>query len=146
LKERPEDMLLLERYFIEQFAGQFRKTVRGITQRAQLVLSNHSWPGNVRELRSALESACMTVEGDTIDVMDLPEYLRHPKSSESHDTGSEELLPLAEVERRHVLQVLEKANGNKVRAAKILGINRATIYRILNEDTATPPTSGGRQH
>ncbi len=143
LKERMEDLQLLERYFIEQLAGQLGKVVKGITQRAQLVLSRHSWPGNVRELRSALESACMTMEGDTIDVSDLPEYLRHSKTVEIPNPEFEDLLPLAEIERRHVLQVLEHADGNKVKAAKILGINRATIYRILSENAASSTSSAG---
>jgi DNA-binding NtrC family response regulator len=145
LKDRMEDLVLLQRYFIEQFAAQFGKVIRRITQRAQLVLSHHSWPGNVRELRSALESACMTMEGDTIDVPDLPEYLRYPRSPASPNTEFEPL-PLAEIQRRHVLQVLEQAKGNKVKAAKILGINRATIYRILNEDAVYDVPAPGRPH
>ena len=87
----------------------------------------------------------MTMEGDTIDVLDLPEYLRHPKPVASHDTEFEPL-PLAEIERRHVLQVLEQVNGNKVKAARILGINRATIYRILNEDVASDVPEPVRPH
>ena len=133
LAERMEDLPLLEHYFIEQLAGQFGKVIRGITPRAQLVLSRHPWPGNVRELRSALESACMTMEGDTIDARDLPEYLRSLMPGRPA-ADNDEMLPLAEIERRHVLRVLERVGGNKLQAAKILGINRATVYRILNED------------
>ena len=133
LKERMEDLPLLERYFLEQLADQLGKSIRGITPRAQLVLSRHSWPGNVRELKSALESACMTMESDTIDVLDLPEYLRHePRGRPAAE--AEEMPSLAEIERRHVLRVLESVDGNKLRAAKILGINRATVYRILDDD------------
>jgi DNA-binding NtrC family response regulator len=133
LAERTEDLPLLEHYFIEQLSRQFAREIRGISPRAQLVLSSHTWPGNVRELRSALESACMTLEGDTIDVRDLPEYLCH-SLPEHHNSENGELLSLAEIERRHVMRVLERVDGNKLRAAKILGINRATVYRILNEE------------
>ena len=85
-----------------------------------------------RELKSVLGNACMMAEGEMIDVRDLPERLR-TRAAQTNNEESGELLPLAEVERRHVLRVLEQTGGNKVQAAKILGINRATVYRILNE-------------
>jgi len=131
LSERKEDLPLLVRYFLEQFAAQYNKVIRGLTPRAEIVLSRYPWPGNVRELRSALGSACMLAEGDLIDVRDLPEHLRSRASQDL--TQDDSLLPLAEVERRHVLRVLESVGGNKARAAKLLGINRATVYRILDE-------------
>ena len=81
---------------------------------------------------ASLGSAGMMAEGEMIDVRDLPERLR-TRTAETDGAESDELLPLAEVERRHVLRVLEHVGGNKVRAGKILGINRATVYRILNE-------------
>lgn len=132
LSERKEDLALLERYFIEQFSGQYGKAIKGLTPRTQIVLSRYAWPGNVRELKSVLGSACMMAEGDMIDVRDLPERLRAPAAEAPAEEGTE-LLPLAEVERRHVLRVLEHVGGNKAAAAKLLGINRATVYRIVNE-------------
>jgi two-component system, NtrC family, response regulator AtoC len=74
----------------------------------------------------------MMAEGELIDVRDLPERIR-ARAAEAEKEDPNELLPLAEVERRHVLRVLEQVGGNKVQAAKILGINRATVYRIVNE-------------
>ena len=85
----------------------------------------------MRELKSALGNACMMAEGDLIDVRDLPEHLHAPPPEASEAGG--ELPTLEEVERRHVERVLESVAGNKARAAKILGINRATVYRILHE-------------
>ncbi len=136
LADRKEDLPLLERCFLEEFSRQYGKGIRAITPRAQLVLARYPWPGNVRELRSALGSACMMADSDTIDVNDLPESVR---SSAPAKEGGEanELSTLAEVERRYVLHVLERVDGNKARAAKILGINRATVYRILEEKTAS---------
>jgi DNA-binding NtrC family response regulator len=128
LSDRREDLSLLQRFFIEQFAEQYGKPIKGITPRAQIVLARYLWPGNVRELRSVLGSACMMAEGELIDVRDLPERIRTRTTEDSN-----ELLTLAEVDRRHVLRVLEQVGGNKVQAAKILGINRATVYRIVNE-------------
>jgi transcriptional regulator with PAS, ATPase and Fis domain len=132
LADRREDLLLLQRFFIEQFAEQYGKPVKGITPRAQIVLARYPWQGNIRELRSVLGSACMMAEGEMIDVRDLPERIR-ARAAETRNEDPNELLPLAEVERRHVLRVLEQVGGNKVQAAKILGINRATVYRIMNE-------------
>jgi len=132
LSERREDLSLLEHFFVEQFAEQYGKVIKGITPRAQIVLTRYGWPGNIRELKSILGSACMMAEGDTIDVRDLPERIR-TRAGEAANEDSNELLPLAEVERRHVLRVLEQVGGNKVQAARILGINRATVYRIANE-------------
>jgi DNA-binding NtrC family response regulator len=132
LADRREDLSLLQRFFIEQFAEQYGKRIKGITPRAQIVLTRYRWPGNIRELKSVLGSACMMTEGELIDVRDLPERIRS-RAAEAQNEDPSELLPLADIERRHVLRVLEQVGGNKVQAAKILGINRATVYRIVNE-------------
>src|SRR5207249_3639585 len=66
LSQRKEDLPLLERYFLEKFAEQYSKPVRGLTRRAQAVLARHSWPGNVRELENVLGGACMMAEGESI--------------------------------------------------------------------------------
>jgi len=132
LADRREDLSLLQRFFIEQFAQQYGKTIKGITPRAQIVLTRYPWPGNIRELRSVLGSACMMAEGELLDVGDLPERIC-ARAADSKNEQPDELLPLAEVERRHVMRVLDQVGGNKVQAAKILGINRATVYRIVNE-------------
>jgi DNA-binding NtrC family response regulator len=131
LAQRKEDLPLLEQYFIKRFAKQYGKPVCGITRRAQALLARHSWPGNVRELENVLGSACMMTEGETIDVGDLPEYLREKQVAE--DRESETLLTLEQVERNHTLRTLESVGGNKVRAAELLGISRAKLYRILGE-------------
>jgi len=128
LADRKEDLPLLVCCFLEEFSRKYGKTIRGITPRAQLALARYSWPGNVRELRGALESACKIAGGSTIDVRDLPESVRN-------GVGLEGMLTLAEAERRYVRRVLESVDGNKARAARILGINRATVYRILKEKT-----------
>jgi transcriptional regulator with PAS, ATPase and Fis domain len=143
LADRREDLPLLQRFFIEQFAEQYGKPIKGLSPRAQIVLARYSWPGNVRELRSILGSASMMAEGELIDVRDLPERIRTRAAEEKNEDPSE-LLPLAEVERRHVLRVLEQVEGNKVRAAKILGINRATVYRIVNEPDPDENASAGK--
>jgi len=129
LADRKEDLPILERYFIDKFSAEYGKKIHGITQRAQIILSRHSWPGNVRELENVLAHACMLTDSQMIDIEDLPETLRAQPNPEPQQDDI--LISLAEVSRQHIDRVLEKVEGNKARAAKILGINRATLYRYL---------------
>jgi DNA-binding NtrC family response regulator len=132
LAQRKEDLPLLERHFLKRFAEQYGKPVRGITRRAQALLARHSWPGNVRELENVLGSASMMTEGEIIDVGDLPEYIRERQAIEAQD---EQTFPtLEQVERTHTLRTLESVGGNKVRAAELLGVSRAKLYRILGDN------------
>jgi len=131
LADRKEDLPLLEQHFLAKFAAEYNKPLRGLTRRAQAVLSRHSWPGNVRELENVLGNACMMAEDDAIDVRDLPEPLRHETPSRSMEDDTP--LTIAEVEYRHACRVLEWMGGNKVHTARALGISRATLYSILRE-------------
>ncbi len=131
LAQRKEDLPLLERFFVKRFAHQYDKPVGGITRRAEALLNRHSWPGNVRELENVLGSACMITENETIDICDLPEYIRERQPSNLEEEGS--LATLEQVERIHTLRVLESVAGNKVRAAELLGVSRAKLYRILSQ-------------
>lgn len=131
LASRGEDLPLLQRYFLQKFAAEYRKPIAGLTRRAQARLATHSWPGNIRELENVIGHACMMVEGDLIDIDDLPEGLQtHGHVETVHD---ENLLSLEEVQKRHILRVLEAVGGHKARAAEILGIGRATIYQMLSK-------------
>ena len=130
LANRREDLPLLERYFVERFAAEYKKPISGLTRRAQGVMATYPWPGNIRELENVVGNACMMVDSKFIDVNDLPEMLRTPFTGDS--VIDEGLLSLDEVQRRHVMRVLERVGGNKARAAEILGLGRATIYQILS--------------
>ena len=131
LAQRREDLPLLERYFIEKFSAEYHKTISGLIRRAQTRLATYPWPGNVRELENVIGHACMMVEGNLIDISDLPERLRGPLSDELGN--GEAFLSLEELQRRHILRVLDGVGGNKARAAEILGIGRATIYQLLSK-------------
>ncbi len=130
LANRREDLPLLQRHFIERFAGEYKKSVSGLTRRAQSRMATYSWPGNVRELENVIGNACIMTESKFIDINDLPERLRTASPSET--PSDEALFSLEEVQRRHILRVLERVGGNKARAAEILGVGRATIYQILS--------------
>jgi DNA-binding NtrC family response regulator len=129
LAERREDLPLLERYFLEKFAAEYRKPLSGMTRRAQTRLANYTWPGNIRELENVIGNACMMVDGPVIDVSDLPEELR-TQAGEGAERD-ESMLSLDELQKRHTKRVLELVGGNKSQAAEILGISRATIYQLL---------------
>jgi len=131
LADRKEDLPLLERYFIERKAAEYGKPIRGATLRVQILFARYSWPGNVRELDNVLAHACMMCETETIDLPDLPEHMTEPASQPR--TDDEDLLPMAEVHKRHALRVLAAVHGNKAEAARILGIHRATLYRLVGE-------------
>ena len=137
LAERKEDLPLLQRHFISRFASQYGKEIRGLTHRAQILLSLHPWPGNVRELENVIGHACMMVMGDTIDVHDLPPYLN--KSADHPDAlGVEPVLAdssgvgtLDEQERLLVMRAMEASGGNQSQAARLLRIGRDALrYKI----------------
>ncbi len=129
LIERKEDLPLLTKHFIEKYSRQFRKDLRGLTQRTQVVLARHNWPGNVRELENVLGHACIMAVAETIDVQDLPEYLRFPSGT----TASPHVaaLPVDDTfeahEKRLLADTLAKAGGNQSQAARELRIGRDAL-------------------
>ena len=140
LASRREDLPLLERYFIEKFSKEYDKPIAGLVRRAQTRLATYPWPGNVRELENVIGNACMMADGKLIDIGDLPERLRGPL--EENLGGDETFLSLDELQRRHILRVLDGVGGNKARAAEVLGIGRATIYQLLSRMKIEEPTKG----
>jgi DNA-binding NtrC family response regulator len=133
LMARGNDVLLLAQHFIERFAVQAGKRVKGLTGPAAEKLLSYSWPGNIRELQNSMERAVALTTFEEVTVEDLPEKVRN--YSRSHvllaSDNPEELLPMDEVERRYILRVLEAVGGNKTLAARILGFDRRTLYRKL---------------
>jgi DNA-binding NtrC family response regulator len=131
LTERLEDIPLLTHFFLKRYNNAYGKTFSGLTRRAQLVLLRHRWPGNVRELENVISSACITARGEFIDVVDLPTQLQH--SAPSPEGEGWKQLSLDELCTLHILRVLEMCGGDRVQAARMLGIGRTTIYRYLNQ-------------
>lgn len=136
LADRKEDLPLLERYFLQRFATQYNKPIRGLTRRAQILLTTYPWAGNVRELENVLGNACLMAEGEMIDVHDLPKEFEGPAPSEVREDP--ELISLEELQHLHARRVVERVYGNKVRAAEILGVSRATLYRLLAQSEPDP--------
>ncbi|MEZ4444610.1 MAG: sigma-54 dependent transcriptional regulator [Polyangiaceae bacterium] len=133
LRARGDDILLLARHFIDVFAKATNKRVVGITAAAAKHLLAYAWPGNVRELQNAMERAVTLTRFEEITVDDLPRNIAEQPGATiaAAEDPEEGFATLDEVERRHVLRVYESTRGNKSRTAKILGMNRKTLYRKL---------------
>jgi two-component system response regulator HydG len=138
LRARGSDVLLLAQHFVEHHAKVFAKAVTGIATPAAEKLAAYSWPGNVRELQNCLERAVALTRFDEITVDDLPDKIRDYKRTQLVLAGDDpgELVPMAEIERRYVLRVLEAVGGSKTIAAQTLGMDRKTLYRKLEQYAA----------
>jgi len=135
LAERKEDVPMLAHHFLQKYAGGSARAVRGFLPDTMALLKQYRWPGNVRELENAIERAVSLSHGPLLTPDDLPAALRQSGSqvgdkTEVSDQHDEVCLTLEEVEKRHLIRVLKETKGNKVRAAKILGIDRRTLYRM----------------
>jgi transcriptional regulator with PAS, ATPase and Fis domain len=133
LSERREDLPLLIRHFVSMFSTQYGKKLSGLTRRAENLLMQHSWPGSIRELEGAIGSAAMMAERPLIDVGDLPQEFQEPGQAPLRNGEPEEILiSIEEAQRRHALRVIQKLGGDKAAAAQVLGVSRATLYRIVS--------------
>ncbi len=130
LRERPEDIPLLAQHFLRRYATETNKKVDSILPEALEAMRRYSWPGNVRELENALERAVVVGKGRQLQAKDLPFVV-----------GAEETaagLSLEDVERRYIAQVLASAKGHISNAAKVLRINRTTLYHKIKKYGLAP--------
>ncbi|MCA9601957.1 MAG: sigma-54-dependent Fis family transcriptional regulator, partial [Myxococcales bacterium] len=136
LRERGNDVLKLATHFLGALSsGANREAVSLTTPVAQRLLA-YDWPGNVRELENCLEHAIALAQFSEITVEDLPERVRvfRPESHPFLGESEEEIISLAELERRYIARVLRLVDGNKSRAAQLLGLDRRTLYRRLDRE------------
>jgi two-component system response regulator AtoC len=133
LRERTADILPLAQRFLSDFSRRAGKAVLGLSPRAAERMLSYDWPGNVRELSNCCERAVALARYEEVSVDDLPERIRAhtPGKVILSATDASELVTLEEVERRYILRVLEATGGNKSAAARVLGIERKTLYRKL---------------
>ncbi len=142
LRERRDDILLLARTFMNESARRAGRKISGLTPRAAQQLVRYGWPGNVRELENAMERAVALSAGTWLDVEDLPEEIGVAPPS-TYATG--EIRTLEDMEREYIVAVLGGAGGNKAKAAELLGIGQATLYRKLKEIEVTKETNEKRR-
>ena len=149
LRERREDIQRLAEHFMREYATQADRPIQGFSAKAMDALTSYAWPGNVRELENAIERAVALAPGGTVEVGDLPERLRQ-RESVGDSPGSaagptRDRASLDEVTRRHVLSVLAETGGNKTEAARVLGVPRRTLYRMLERFAQEGPGQGPSQ-
>ena len=130
LRERPEDIPLLAQHFLRRYATETNKKVDSILPEAMEAMRRYSWPGNVRELENALERAVVVGKGRQLKPADLPFVV----GAEEEVAG----LSLEDVERRYIAQVLASAKGHISNAAKVLRINRTTLYHKIKKYGLAP--------
>jgi DNA-binding NtrC family response regulator len=132
LRLRGNDVLLLAQHFVKTFAERSHKKVDGLATACAQKLLAYGWPGNVRELQNVIERAVALARHEQLTADDLPEKVVHPQTGH-HAAGADEslLVPMDQVERLHILRVLRAVGGHRTQAAKILGLDRKTLYRKL---------------
>ena len=129
LRDRKEDIPLLAYHFLDLYAKEARKEIKGISKEAMDLLLDYAWPGNVRELENAIERAIIMAEGELITPQDLPRDLVEG-SSFLIRRGAKERKSLDQIKAEYILQILKETNGNKKMAAEILKVNPRTLYRF----------------
>jgi transcriptional regulator with PAS, ATPase and Fis domain len=137
LRERPEDIPLLAEHFLVKYAKREGRTEAGIAAEAMQALARHSWPGNVRELENVVERALALAKGGVVLSSDLPPEIAGTAARPPAGLPSDlidDRPTLAELERRYIDLILGETAGNKKRAAEILGIDRRTLYRVLDRE------------
>jgi DNA-binding NtrC family response regulator len=130
LRERPEDFVPLVAHLLDKHAPRLGRTGATLSNEAMDLLRSYAWPGNARELENVVERSLVLGRDAVIGVRDLPERLRElasPRKSEPDPSSR----PLSDVEREHILNTLRATKGNKAAAARILGLDRKTLYRKL---------------
>ena len=132
LREREDDMLLLLNHYLAVFNEENAKQIEGFTPAAYEMLSKYDWPGNIRELRNLVERMVVLARSTVLDVSDIPEQVRE-KATGAGAVKMDAELTVDEMEKRMVIQALEKTGGNRTKAAEKLGISRRTLHRKLNQ-------------
>jgi DNA-binding NtrC family response regulator len=147
LRDRKEDIPLLAALFLRNWSQQHQKPLRGFAPGSISRLTVHAWPGNVRELESVIAAAALECTGQWIRPIDIPR-LHWPVPMTGTPAPVEPFIDDPNLDRailRHIVRMLARANGNKVRAAKMLGISRSTLYRLLDTSHSASSALDGDQ-
>jgi DNA-binding NtrC family response regulator len=140
LRERREDIPLLVAHFMERCSHDSGQE-KIVTDEALKVMMGYDWPGNVRELENCLERTCAFTSGPLIHVADLPVAIAETQAalpSNGHGHGQNKIVPMAELERQTILSAIAELHGDKLQAARLLGIGKTTLYRKLKDYAAMP--------
>jgi DNA-binding NtrC family response regulator len=145
LREREGGIVVLAQYLLERVSQEFGRKVNRFSRLAMEAIDEYRWPGNVRELENVIRRAVVLAEGTTVEIWNLPEKLRsgfeQPQASRSYEDE------LRDFKRRLVVRTLQKCHGNKAEAARVLGLARGYLHRLIHdlkiqsEETALAPGS-----
>jgi DNA-binding NtrC family response regulator len=137
LRERRQDIPILATHFLER-QSRSSGAERTLSDEALKAMLAYDWPGNVRELENCLERACAFTTGPVIHVSDLPAAISQLQGSETplSGPGANKIMPMSELERQTILNAIAQLNGDKLKAARMLGIGKTTLYRKLKEYTS----------
>ena len=131
LRERKDDIPLLSSYFLDKYRKEFGKEIRGISDEVLSIFMQYAFPGNVRELENAIERAVIMCEGNALKKDHLPQ--RFFQAQQPVGREKKDLVTLAELEKQYIIELLKATKGNKSEASRILGINRASLWRKVKE-------------
>ena len=137
LRDRKGGVPILVHHFLSLFRERLKRNIHGISDQAMDALSRYSWPGNVRELRHVIERACVLCEGSTISLEHFPDKIQKPTHPvplppvQGVRLNTAASLPPYISERDEIIDILKRARGNKSKAARMLNIDRSTLYRKM---------------
>jgi DNA-binding NtrC family response regulator len=146
LRERGNDILLLASHFLSQTCRRCQKETMVLSPPVASLLLAYDWPGNVRELENCIERAVALARFSSVSAEDLPERIRtfSPKRFSMGTDGDQEILSLEELEKRYIMRALKIVDGNRSRAATLLGVDRRTLYRKLDRYSGGNGTASER--
>jgi transcriptional regulator with GAF, ATPase, and Fis domain len=130
LRERPEDILLLARFFLDKYSRECKRRVTGISAEALALLKAYDWPGNVRELENVIERAVVLGETDRIGPEDLPETMLENLSSDD-SSPLKYYEAIKETKKQLIIKALKQAEGNYTEAARLLGVHPNNLHRLI---------------
>jgi DNA-binding NtrC family response regulator len=130
LRERPEDIPVIARHFVERYNSRFGSTL-SLGQQALARLERYEWPGNVRELLHAIEQALVVADAPVVEVRHLPSHAS--MASAPMPESDEPLASLQDVEKAHIERVVRACGGHRGRTAKTLGVSERNLYRLLRQ-------------
>jgi two-component system response regulator AtoC len=129
LRERTEDIPVLAQYFLRKYNTENNKNIIGFSPKVMEFFMNYRWPGNVRELENAIEHSLVVAKDELIQLDNLPVLIRKSSAKEAFPLTTDKTL--AELEKEYIIKVLKENNGNRARTARILGIERTTLYNKI---------------
>ena len=137
LRERGDDVLIIAKALLSKYADELKSAVQGFTPQALSAIKKYSWPGNIRQVENRIKKALVLCERSLLGPEDL----------DLGETGDNPILPLEkakeEFQRKYVLEVLERNNGNRTQTARDLGVDPRTIFRYLEREPHPIPVGGG---